>query len=158
MLEKRVENQSAKSFIIPAALISYSFFSLGNHGLQKLDRNTKIEIEEHHPRPITKIDNYLQYSPALAVYLLNTLGIKGKNNLIDGSIIYALSLAISSAFVLPLKRITRIQRPDGSGFNSFPSGHTTTAFAAAEFMRQEYNYASPWYGVAGYTAATITGI
>ena len=34
----------------------------------------------------------------------------------------------------------------------------TTAFAAAEFMRQEYKDVSPLYGIAGYGAATITGI
>ena len=72
--------------------------------------------------------------------------------------IYVLSIIISSAIVLPLKHITKVQRPDGSAFNSFPSGYTTTAFAAAEFMRQEYKDVSPWYGVAAYGAAAATGI
>lgn len=156
--EKNDRKPSVKSFIIPAVLITYGFISLGNDGLKTLDNNTKIEIKEHHPTSITNLDNYLQYSPALAVYGLNALGIKGKNNFRDRTIIYALSTAISSAIVLPLKRITKIQRPDGSGYNSFPSGHTTTAFAAAEFMRQEYKNVSPWYGIAGYAAATATGI
>ena len=48
-------------------------------------------------------------------------------------------------------------RPDGSGYNSFPSGHTASAFAAAEFLRQEYRDISPWYGYAGYFVATATG-
>ena len=60
--------------------------------------------------------------------------------------------------VYAVKNITKVQRPDGSGSNSFPSGHTATAFAAAEFMRQEYKDASPWYGIAGYAAAMATGI
>ncbi len=156
--EKNGRKPSVKSFIIPAVLITYGFISLGNDGLKTLDNNTKIEIKEHHPTSITNLDNYLQYSPALAVYGLNALRIKGKNNFRDRTIIYALSTAISSAVVLPLKRITKIQRPDGSGYNSFPSGHTTTAFAAAEFMRQEYKNVSPWYGIAGYASATATGI
>ena len=147
-----------KSLIMPATLITYGFIALGSDGLQTLDNNTKIEIKEHHPNPVTKLDNYLQYSPALAVYGLNALGIKGKNNFRDRTMIYALSTVISSAIVLPLKHITKVQRPDGSAFNSFPSGHTTTAFAAAEFMRQEYKDVSPWYGIAGYGVATITGI
>ncbi len=151
-------NKRIKSLILPTILIAYGFISLENDGLKTLDKNTKIEIEEDHTTPVTKIDNYLQYSPALAVYGLNALGIKGKNNFRDRTIIYALSTAISAAIVLPLKRITKIQRPDGSGFNSFPSGHTTTAFAAAEFMWREYKDVSLWYAIAGYGAATATGI
>jgi membrane-associated phospholipid phosphatase len=90
--------------------------------------------------------------------VLNALGVKGKNNFRDRTIIYTLSTVISTAIVLPLKKITNIQRPDGSAFNSFPSGHTATAFAAAEFLRTEYKDVSPWYGIAGYTVAVITGV
>ena len=147
-----------KSFIVPATLIAYGFVSLENKNLKDLNINTKVEIKEHHSAPITKLDNYLQYAPAIAVYGLNALGIKGKNNFRDRTIIYGLSTVISSAIVIPLKNITKVQRPDGSGFNSFPSGHTTTAFAAAEFMRQEYKDVSPWYGITGYAAATATAV
>jgi membrane-associated phospholipid phosphatase len=147
-----------KSLIIPAALISYGFIALENDGLKKLDTKTRLEIKEDQPYFITRLDNYLQYSPALAVYVLNALGIKGKNSLKDRTMIYTLSTVISTAIVLPLKKITNIQRPDGSAFNSFPSGHTTTAFAAAEFLRMEYKDVSSWYGIAGYTVAAATGI
>lgn len=152
------QNKRIRSLIIPAGLITYGFVALENDGLKQLNNSTKLELREDHPTFITKIDNYLQYSPAVAVYGLNALGIKGKNNFRDRTIIYAMSNVISAAFVLPLKNITKIQRPDGSGFNSFPSGHTTTAFAAAEFLRMEYKEVSPWYGIAGYAAATTTGV
>lgn len=49
-------------------------------------------------------------------------------------------------------------RPNGSGFNSFPSGHTANVFASAEFLNQEYKDIHPWIGYAGYTVATATGI
>lgn len=156
--EIREQNRTIKSLIVPAGLITYGFIALGNNRIKNLDKNTKYEIREDHPAFISKLDNYLQYSPALAVYGLNALGIKGKNNFRDRTMIYGLSTIISSAIVLPLKKITKIQRPDGSGFNSFPSGHTTTAFAAAEFLRMEYKDISPWYGIAGYAAATATGV
>ncbi len=152
------QNRRITSLFIPAGLITYGFIALGNNGLKTLDKNTKLEIREDHPTFITKLDNYLQYSPALAVYGLNALGVKGKNNCRDRTMIYGLSTLISSAIVLPLKKITKIQRPDGSAFNSFPSGHTTTAFAAAEFLRMEYKDVSPWYGIAGYAVATTTGV
>lgn len=151
-------NHRISSLILPATAIVYGFVSLENDGLKKLNNNTKAEIVEDHSKPVTKLDNYLQYSPAVAVYALNALGIKGKNNFRDRTIIYGLSTLISTVIVTPLKSITKEQRPDGSDFKSFPSGHTATAFAAAEFMRQEYKDVSPWYGVLGYSAAAATGI
>jgi membrane-associated phospholipid phosphatase len=60
--------------------------------------------------------------------------------------------------VQSIKNITKVQRPEGFGKNAFPSGHTATAFAGAEFLRQEYKEVSPWYGIAGYAVATTTGI
>ncbi len=152
------QKRRVKSLIIPAGLITYGFIALGNSGLKKINNNTKLEIREDHPTFISKLDNYFQYVPALAVYGLNAFGVKGKNNFRDRTMIYALSTAISSAVDLPLKKITKIQRPDGSAFNSFPSGHTTTAFAAAEFLRMEYKDVSPWYGIAGYAVAATTGV
>ncbi len=151
-------NLRIKSLILPTAAIAYGFISLGDNGLKKLNLTTKTEIKEHHSSPVSKIDNYLQYSPAFSVYALNALGVKGKNNFRDRTIIYGLSTIITTAIVTPLKHFTKEQRPDGSGLNSFPSGHTATAFAAAEFMRQEYKDVSPWYGIAGYAAATATAV
>lgn len=151
-------NHRITSLILPATAIVYGFVSLENDGLKKLNNNTKAEIVEDHSKPVTKLDNYLQFSPALTVYALNALGIKGKNNFRDRTIIYGLSTLISTAIITPLKSITKEQRPDGSDFKSFPSGHTATAFAAAEFMHQEYKDISPWYGVLGYGAAAATGI
>lgn len=151
-------NQQVISLILPSAAIAYGFISLQKNTLRKLNISTKSEITEDRNTPITKIDNYLQFSPVLAVYGLNALGIKGKNNLRDRTIIYVMSTVITTAMVTPLKHITKEERPDGSNNQSFPSGHTATAFAAAEFMRQEYKDVSPWYGVLGYGAAAATGI
>lgn len=58
---------------------------------------------------------------------------------------------------MPLKSITKVDRPDGSSNNSFPSGHTATAFAGAEFLWQEYKDVSVWYGISGYLVASGTG-
>ena len=152
------KNNLLKPYIIPIGLITYGVVALENDGLKNFDHQTQQKIQEKHSTFQTRIDNYLQYSPAIAVYGLNAFGIKGKNNLVDRTFIYGLSTFISSVFVLSLKKITKVQRPDNSGFNSFPSGHTTTAFAAAEFLRTEYKEISPLYGIAGYAAATATGV
>jgi membrane-associated phospholipid phosphatase len=103
------------------------------------------------------IDDFSQYAPALSVYGLNALGTKGKHNLGDRTVILATSYIIMASTVVGLKKITRVQRPDGSSFDSWPSGHTATAFMGAEFLWQEYKDVSVWYGITGYAVAAGTG-
>ena len=146
-----------KSFIIPAVLVVYGVSSLQSNSLKGFNRNIKEEIWMDHPHNKTTVDNYLQYSPAIAVYGLNALGIKGKNNFRDRSMIYLLSNLIVTSTVFGIKKVSHELRPDGSDYYSFPSGHTAEAFASAEFLRQEYKDVSPWYGIAGYLAAGATG-
>ncbi len=57
-----------------------------------------------------------------------------------------------------LKYSCRVMRPDGSSRNSFPSGHTATAFMTATMLHKEYGHLSPWYSIGGYTVATLTGV
>jgi hypothetical protein len=83
------------------------------------------------------------------------MGIKGKSNFKDRTH-FSDFLSLSSSYNTTAKNITHVQRPDGSSANSFPSGHTATAFAGAEF-RQEYKDVSIWYGISGYVVATGTG-
>ena len=142
--------------IIPSALIGYGFFASNNDKLKAWDLEIKEELNEEIDRKFT-IDDYTQYVPALSVYALNGIGIKGKHNFKDGTIILATSYFIMSSTVISLKFTTKIKRPDNSSNNSFPSGHTATAFMGAEFLWQEYKDVSFWYGVAGYTIATGTG-
>jgi hypothetical protein len=49
-------------------------------------------------------------------------------------------------------------RPDGSSHNSFPSGHTATAFMTAMMLSKEYGGENPWYSIAGFTISTVTGL
>ncbi|MEO6229483.1 MAG: phosphatase PAP2 family protein [Ferruginibacter sp.] len=154
-----LQKQKARhnAFLAPAILGIYGFASLEVGGLKNINAGIKEDVWEDHPHNKTTIDNYLQYSPAMAVYALNALGIKGRNNFRDRSLIYLMSNVFVGVSVIGVKNISHEQRPDGSDFYSFPSGHTATAFAAAEFMRQEYKDLSPWYGIAGYFAAGATG-
>ena len=146
-----------KKLIIPAALIGYGIIGIESDQLKLFNTQIKEEVNEDIDEKIT-IDDFSQYAPALSVYGLNALGIKGKHNFKDRTIILGTSYLIMSASVLSLKSITKVERPDGSGFNSFPSGHTATAFAGAEFLWQEYKDVSIWYGISGYIVATGTGI
>ncbi len=66
-----------------------------------------------------------------------------------------LSIGSAAGMALIGKNIVSETRPDGSDNNSFPSGHTTNAFAAATTLHIRYGWqvGLPAYGVATLVAA-----
>jgi len=149
---------SAKSLIVPVVLIDYGFASLKSEDLQHLNKTIAEEVTEDVSGFKTKVDDYLKYAPVATVYLLNAAGIKGRHKILGRTIILGMSSILADQVVTLLKHSTHQLRPDQSTYNSFPSGHTTTAFVGAEMMNQEFGWRSPWYSVAGYTMATATGV
>ena len=57
------------------------------------------------------------------------------------------SLAMSEALTQTLKYTTRRERPDGSGKNSFPSGHAADTFAFATALERHLGMAVCGSGV-----------
>ncbi|MBS1660171.1 MAG: phosphatase PAP2 family protein [Bacteroidetes bacterium] len=147
-----------QSFILPASMIVYGVTAVNNHTLKSINGHVKEQVWEDMPHSKTTIDNYLMFTPAAAVYGLNALGIHGKHNLKDRTMIFLLANVFAQTTVFTVKGSAHELRPDGSDHLSFPSGHTAMAFLSAEFMRMEYKDVSPWYGIAGYAAATATGM
>ncbi len=154
--QKEISKFNAKALIIPTVLMTYGVIGLESDGLEGLNLNIRNEVVEDIDEKFT-IDDFSQYAPALTVYALNNLGIEGKHNLRDRTIILGTSYLLMSGTVISLKSLTKVERPDHSSFNSFPSGHTATAFLGAEFLWQEYKDVSVWYGISGYLVATGTG-
>jgi hypothetical protein len=151
---------SLKAVLIPTAMIGYGAFALSNKELKSLNLAVRKGVWENRNDGNGKslhIDDFSLLAPAVAVYALNAAGVKGKNNFIDRSLLYGMSNLIGTGVVSSVKRMADVIRPDSSNTYSFPSGHTTKAFIAAEFMRQEYKHLSPWYGIAAYTMAAGTG-
>lgn len=145
-----------KALIIPSALLAYGIIGIESDGLKGFNANIREEVTEDIDDKFT-IDDFSQYAPAAAVYGLNLFGVEGKNNFKDRTIILGTSYLLMGTWVTVMKKTTSIERPDKSGFNSFPSGHTATAFASAEFLWQEYKDVSFWYGISGYFVAAGTG-
>ena len=145
-----------KQLIIPAVFFTYGIVALDSDYLKNLNIEIRDELKENIDKKFT-IDDISQYTPALSVYVLNNIGVKGKHNLKDRSIILATSYIIMSGTTIGLKSWAKVERPDGTSNNSFPSGHTATAFSGAEFLWQEYKDVSIWYGISGYIVATGTG-
>ena len=145
-----------RQLVAPTLMVMYGFGGLESNGIKRINRELKDEVHFANTKKV-KIDNYLIFGPAVAVYGLNALGIKGKHNFRDRTMLYVMSNLFMSGIVFSVKNISGELRPDASDRLSFPSGHTAAAFVSAEFMRQEYRDVSPWYGVAGYAMATATG-
>src|SRR5262249_12469092 len=103
-----------RSLTVPVVLAGYGFATLGQPILKGLNQSTSNEIKEDHPMFRNHLDDYLQYTPALAVYGLNAMGIKGKNNFRDRTMILLMSEFFMGTSVTLLKHITHEQRPDGS--------------------------------------------
>ena len=141
-----------KQLIIPAALFTYGIVAIESDYLKLINTELRDELSENIDEKVT-IDDFSQYLPAASVYMLNNIGVEGKHNLKDRSIILATSYLLMSGSVTVLKGLTKIERPDASSDNSFPSGHTATAFSGAELLWQEYKDINIWYGISGYTVA-----
>jgi membrane-associated phospholipid phosphatase len=155
-LSDSVYQPAAPKLVVPVVLIGFGFSQFAIEPLTSLNLSIRSSLTSRFNEQI-KIDNYSQMVPAAAVYALNLAGIRGKHNFIDRSLILGTSMAVMGASTQGIKLLTHVQRPDGSSFNSFPSGHTALAFACAEFLYQEYKDVSIWYGIAGYTIAAGTG-
>lgn len=115
-------------------------------------------IQRNYPDFHTNVDDYLVFLPAAAVYGLNLAGVKGKNNFLDRSVLFMVSITLTGLSSNFLKSATKVIRPDGSDNRSFPSSHTALAFMSATFLHEEYKDRSIWYSIAGYSVATATGV
>ncbi|MBO9573889.1 MAG: phosphatase PAP2 family protein [Chitinophagaceae bacterium] len=143
---------------VPFALM-LSGISVNGNGPESIKKEVAEERTEYFPHFHTHIDNYLQYSPIAIAYALDAMGVKSKNDLRNRTAILLKGELLMMASVTALKYGTHQQRPDGSNYNSFPSGHTAQAFAAATFLSEEYKDKIPWMPFAAYgIAGTVGGL
>ena len=107
----------------------------------------------------TGIDDYTQFFGPAMVVGLKLGGYEGRSDWPRLLASAGMSYAIMAAFVNGIKYTAKEMRPDGSTANSWPSGHTATAFVGASLLHKEYGLTrSPWWSVAGYGVATATGV
>ena len=107
----------------------------------------------------TEIDNYTQFFGPVMATSLKIAGVEGRSDWGRYLASTAMSYGFMALFVNSIKYTAKEMRPDGSTRNSWPSGHTATAFVGATILHKEYGLTrSPWYSVAGYGVATATGV
>ena len=157
--EKATGNRWVKASIVPAALVTAGIVTLIPESHCLLSKYTiHDKVLELFPNTTTKIDNYLQYAPLATVFALKAAGVKSKSNFVNQVVISAKAELLMTTIVTVLKNVTQMERPSGGSVHSMPSGHTAQAFLSATILDMEYRDVSPWIGVAGYAAATTTGV
>lgn len=145
-----------RDIVIPTAVVGFSAFTARNGWLRK--KRDVIQDALSPRRGIrTTVDDYLQYVPSATVLALNAFyDRQGTRRFVDRMGVHLVAFATMTALTQGLKYTIRERRPDSGARNSFPSGHTATAFMGAELLRIEYAHISPWIGYAGYAVAVTT--
>jgi len=105
----------------------------------------------------TSIDDYLQYAPIGLMYTADIFKLKAKHSVWNQTKFLFLSELTTSGIIQILKYSLKIERPDQSSNNSFPSGHTGQAFVAAQVLRNEFKDTHPLIAYSGYLFAASTG-
>jgi membrane-associated phospholipid phosphatase len=151
-------HSKAWAMIPPTAMMAYGALSFVIKPVRNFDYYVHGETDRTIPKFHTTAESYFQFAPIILVYGLNLVGVNGKNTFIDRTALALLSSGMVGSALYITKHTTHRLRPNDYDYLSFPSGHTATAFAAAEFMAQEFSGKSPWYGIAGYSFAITTGV
>lgn len=146
-----------KKLIFPVSLVAVGALGTSIPKLKKWNRNLRDELADWRDGRYFRADDYLQYLPVVAHLGLGFLPLKGKHTHVDRILVLGTSYVAMGIMVNGIKYTVKELRPDGSSRNSFPSGHTATAFMGAELVRLEYKEASPWYGVGAYMVACGVG-
>ena len=100
-------------------------------------------------------ETYGQYVPLLTAGFLGCTGLESHDTFCVRALKIGGALVSEGVIVKSLKYVVDEERPDGRAHNSFPSGHTATAFNGAELVRYEYG---TWWGVGAYGLATAVGL
>jgi hypothetical protein len=131
-----------------------SMFRVNAKAEQGGKRNTQLLTDFK-----TGIDDYTQFFGPAMVVGLKLGGYEGRSDWPRLLASAGMSYGIMTLLVNTIKYSAKEMRPDGSTRNSWPSGHTATAFVGATLLHKEYGLTrSPWWSVAGYGVATATGV
>lgn len=147
---------NAAGVVAPAVMIGVGIAGLEWKGLKNVNHKVTDALWDDGTHKKLRLDEATQLLPIAGSYLLNLCGVKGLHDYVDLTIITGTASLMLASIVYPTKDFVSSRRPDGTKFNSFPSGHSAWAFMGAEIMRREYSHVSPWIGVSGYLVATGT--
>lgn len=154
----RIEKRIVDSKVYQITHVGVPLIVIGGLTYKK-DQNFYNMRNTYVPRFRFSYDDYLQYSPGIIMLGLKSFGVEGRSSWGRMLTSDAISAGIMAITVNSLKSTVNRERPDKSANNSFPSGHTATAFMMATMLHKEYGTTrSPLYSILGYSLATGTAI
>lgn len=128
----------ARQLILPAALVTVGAFGVDNGWACSVKDGVRDGFQELRSDCRFRADDYLQYLPVAAHVGMGLIGVKARHSFRERVAVTATAYATMGVLVNVTKYAVREQRPDTGARNSFPSGHTATAFMGAELVRKEY--------------------
>ncbi len=141
--------------ILPVALITTGILLSASSFEKSLQKDLRRLVGNDF---YLNMDDYTRYAPVVEMYSADILGVKSRNHWFDQTKNLVLASAISNGVSTLLKKEIYKPRPGGStNVNSFPSGHTTTAFTTATVLFEEFKDTNPLLAYSGYIFAATTG-
>lgn len=139
---------SLKNIAIPSSFIIIGVTQVGHES-----KELQVDLQEDFPYFRSHLDDIVQYIPATLSLFSGQLGLKPQHSFKSRLILSAISYGAMGITVNILKRTIQEERPDGSGNNSFPSGHAAFAFTGAELFHQELKNSHPILSYAAFPLA-----
>jgi hypothetical protein len=155
--DKKEDNRrfNYKQLILPAGLIAAGAVLKIPSVEDNLQHNVRYFAGEKFK---TKIDDYTQYVPLVAIFSGELLGFKSQHNYKQRAANVIVSSLITGSIIYIGKSSFGSLRPDNSTHNSYPSGHSALAFNLATLQFLEYKNSNMWYASSGYVFALATAL
>ena len=145
----------------PTSLIlPLSLFALGTYSIHQTTFINRFAIKDWRNRTSpsfnTDIDDYLQHLGLVGGFAVGAFGKKDKLWLYTKRVLF--TEIVTNTFIQIIKKQSHILRPNDSDYLSFPSGHTTEAFAGAILFNDHFARGKPLLQVISLSAATSVGV
>jgi len=142
-----------KKAILPSSLIVAGSLISGKK--IELDIRTKV-LERTSGKRQTTMDDYFYFAPIAEMYVADLVGVRAKNHWFDQSKNLLMTMALNQIITSSFKQLLNKTRPNGE-HHSMPSGHTSSAFATATVLQEEFKSTSPILAYSGFAFSTTTG-
>lgn len=129
-----------KQLIVPLSLIAVGTAGYYWGDFHKLNRKIQKGMTDMRNGHYLHFDNWIQYLPAAGYLALGFYKDKRKLDFKERIAVEATAYLSMAALVNIAKYSFKEKRPDSNARNSFPSGHTATAFTGAELIRYEFGW------------------
>ena len=146
--------QNWYDYAVPATFVTLGFIGVYNTAFCDFKENVNRNLCDLRGDNYLHFDDYVQYFPATYFVLGDYVGTPSKHNFNERFLLTATAAIFTTLMVNGVKYTVCEPRPDTQARNSFPSGHTATAFMGATLVWHSYG---PAVGLGAYTVAAGIG-